>query len=52
MTWLVYALIGQLFYNVVNFVDKYLVERQVRDVRALPFFSVSPPLYLVLCCLC
>lgn len=39
MTWLVLALISPALYTAVNFIDKYLVEAEINDFRALPVYS-------------
>ncbi len=39
MTWLAYALIASAVYTGVAFVDKYLIEREVRDPRSLTLYA-------------
>ncbi|HEX2907080.1 MAG TPA: EamA family transporter [Phototrophicaceae bacterium] len=39
MSWLVFALLSPAVFTVVNFVDKYIVEHEVRDTRAMPIYA-------------
>lgn len=39
MTWLPLALAYPALLTVVNFVDKYIIEREVQDARAMPIFA-------------
>ncbi len=39
MSWLPLALASPALITIVNFIDKYLLERQIRDHRALPVFA-------------
>src|SRR5262245_37719092 len=39
MSWLVYALLSPFVFSIVNFGDKYIIERQVRDARAMSIYS-------------
>ncbi|RMG82618.1 MAG: hypothetical protein D6712_14345 [Chloroflexi bacterium] len=38
MNWLILALLAPMFYSIVNFIDKYVVEREVRHTLAMPIF--------------
>jgi drug/metabolite transporter (DMT)-like permease len=39
MNWLFFALLAPALYTTVNFVDKYIVERQIPDYRAMVIFT-------------
>ncbi len=39
MNWLVFALLAPLIFTLVNFVDKYIVEREVKDYRGMVIFT-------------
>jgi drug/metabolite transporter (DMT)-like permease len=39
MSWFLFALSAPVLLTVVNFIDKYIVEREVRDARAMPIFA-------------
>jgi len=39
MSWLIYALLSPLVFSIVNFGDKFIIERQVRDSWAMPTYS-------------
>jgi drug/metabolite transporter (DMT)-like permease len=39
MNWVVLALLGPAVYTIVNFIDKYIVERKVRDYRGMPIYA-------------
>lgn len=39
MTWLLFALLAPLIYTVVNFIDKYLVSRVVKEHDAMPIYT-------------
>ncbi len=38
MNWIVFALVSPLIYTIVNYVDKLIIEKQVRDPLAMPGF--------------
>ncbi len=38
-TWLVYALLGPALFAVVNYIDKYIVERRIQNPHVIPIFS-------------
>lgn len=37
--WLVFALLSPLVYAVVNFIDKYLIEKKVKDCRGMRIYA-------------
>lgn len=39
MSWIVPALIAPLVFTTINFTDKFVIERAVRDTRAMPIYS-------------
>lgn len=39
MNWLFYALLAPAVFTVVNFVDKYIIEHEVRDALAMPIYA-------------
>ncbi len=39
MSWLFYALLSQALYTTSNFVDKYVLEREIRDYRGMPIYT-------------
>jgi len=39
MRWLVCALLAPLVFSIVNFGDKYIIERHIRDAWAMPIYS-------------
>lgn len=39
MHWLFFALFAPAIYSIVNFIDKYLLERRIRDYRGMPIFA-------------
>lgn len=39
MSWLVYALLSPLVFSVVNFGDKFIIEKHIKDTRAMPVYS-------------
>lgn len=39
MSWLFYALLSPAVLTIVNFGDKYIVEHEVRDARAMPIYA-------------
>lgn len=39
MNWLFFALSSSATYSIVNFIDKYILEKEVRDYRSLPIYS-------------
>ncbi len=38
MNWLIFALAAPIIYTIVNFTDKYVIEREVPDTRSVPIF--------------
>jgi drug/metabolite transporter (DMT)-like permease len=38
MSWVVYALVGPLVLTVVNFIDKLILEKEIRDPRCMPAY--------------
>lgn len=38
MDWLFWALLSPIIYTIVNFADKYVVEREMPDARSVPIF--------------
>jgi transporter family protein len=39
MSWLFYALLAPAVYSVINFTDKYIVEKELKDYSSVPIFS-------------
>lgn len=39
MTWLVFALAAPAIYALINFIDKYLLERVIKDYRGMPMYT-------------
>ena len=39
MSWLFFALLSPVIYTAVNFIDKYLLNKVVRDYKALPIYT-------------
>jgi drug/metabolite transporter (DMT)-like permease len=39
MSWLFYALLSPLIFTIVNFIDKFILEHQVKDTRAMPVYA-------------
>lgn len=39
MNWLFFALLGPAIYVIVNFIDKYIISRKVKDYSAMPIFG-------------
>lgn len=39
MNWLTYALLAPAIYTIVNFLDKYIVEKHVKDYRGMPIYG-------------
>jgi DME family drug/metabolite transporter len=39
MSWLFFALLAPLVFTLVNFADKYIIEREVRDPKAMPVYA-------------
>ncbi len=39
MNWLFYALLSPALYTIVNFTDKYIIEREIPDYRGMPIFT-------------
>lgn len=39
MSWLFFALLAPAIFTVVNFTDKYIIEKEVRDPRGMPVFT-------------
>lgn len=39
MNWLFFAVLAQVFYTVVVFIDKYILEREIADYRGMPIYS-------------
>lgn len=39
MSWIFYALLAPAVYAVINFTDKYIIERELRDYSSVPIFS-------------
>ena len=39
MNWLIPALIAPAIYTIVNFVDKYIVSKEVKDYRGMPIYG-------------
>lgn len=50
MVWLAYAIASSAVYAVTNFVDKYVLENQIRDYRGLAVFTTM--VGLVFGCMC
>lgn len=49
MNWLFYALLAPAIYAVVVYVDKYILEKQIRDYRGMPIYgAIAAPLFGVL----
>jgi drug/metabolite transporter (DMT)-like permease len=38
-SWIFFALLSPLMFTGINFIDKYIVEREVPDTRAMPIYS-------------
>lgn len=39
MSWLFFALLAPAIFTVVNFGDKYILEKEIRDARGMPIFA-------------
>ena len=39
MSWIFYALLAPAVYSVINFTDKYIVEKELKDYSCVPVFS-------------
>src|SRR3989338_1558764 len=39
MNWIIFALLSPAVYAIVNFTDKYIVEKEVKDYRGLPIYT-------------
>jgi transporter family protein len=39
MSWIFYALLAPAVYSVINFTDKYIVEKELKDYSVVPIFS-------------
>lgn len=39
MSWLIYAIISPAVYSIVNFVDKYILSKQIRDYRGMSMYA-------------
>lgn len=39
MNWLFFALLSPAAYSIVNFIDKYIIEKEVPDYQSLPIYS-------------
>ncbi len=39
MSWLVFALLAPLVFSFVNFGDKFIIEKHIKDTRAMPIYS-------------
>lgn len=39
MSWMFYALLAPAIYAVVTFIDKYILEKEIKDYNALPLFT-------------
>jgi drug/metabolite transporter (DMT)-like permease len=39
MNWFILALLAPAIYTVVNFIDKYIVEKKVKDYRGMPIYG-------------
>lgn len=37
--WMIFALLSPAVYTVVNFIDKYLIEKEVKDYRGMPIYA-------------
>lgn len=41
MSWLFLAILAQVFYTAVIFIDKYILEREIADYRGMPIYSAA-----------
>lgn len=49
MDWLFYALLAPAVYAVVVYIDKYILERQIKDYRGMPIYGgIAAPIFGVL----
>lgn len=39
MNWLFFALLGPAIYVIINFIDKYIISRKIKDYSAMPIFG-------------
>ena len=39
MTWIIPALLAPILYTIVNFIDKYIVTKEVKDYRGMPIYG-------------
>ena len=39
MNWLFFALLAPAIYAVINFIDKYLLEKVIKDYRGMPIYT-------------
>lgn len=48
MNWLVFALAAPILYGITNFIEKFLIDKKVKDPIIVPIFAVVPAFFISL----